>query len=445
MKPCSDSQLEALLNGGESEQVEFKSTWSKDLASKARKAICAFANDLPGHDTPGVLFVGVDDQGKPCGLPVTDELLRDLAEFHSDGKILPKPTLSVEKRWLKGVAVAVVTVQPAISPPVRVDGRIWVRKGPRQAIATPQDEQILNDRRRYRDQPFDARPAQGTSLQDLDLLWYERIYLPAAIAPDILEANDRTIEQRLASTRMVLDPQDPQPTHLGVLALGLRPLDVLPCCYLQFLRVDGTDPADPVLDAEAIDGKLVDVIRRCEEKLAAHNHTAVHFATSEQEQRRSTYPVAALQQLLRNAVMHRSYENASSPISVTWYADRLEILSPGGPVGMVNKETFGKPGYVAYRNPNLAAFLKDTGFVQRFGAGIATARRACEANGSPPPEFEVSDEAIRSTLKLAQPVGFGSAPLITATDVEIPLEPDLSSLQGLGNLDPGLPWPAGTP
>lgn len=445
MSSYSDSQLEALLNGGESEQVEFKSTWSKDAASKARKAVCAFANDLPGHNTPGVLFVGVDDQGKPCGLPVTDELLLNLAELSADDKILPKPTLRVEKRRLKGVDLAVVTVQPAISPPVRVDGRIWIRTGPRQAIATPQDEQALNDRRRYRDQPFDTRPVHGAALQDLDLLWYERVYLPAAVAPDVLEANDRTIEQRLASTRMILDPQDPQPTHLGVLALGLRPLDVLPCSYLQFLRVDGTDLADPVLDAETIDGKLVDVIRRCEEKLAAHNRTAVHFTTGEREQRRSTYPMAALQQLLRNAVMHRSYENTNSPISVTWYSDRLEILSPGGPVGLVNKKTFAKPGYVAYRNPNLAAFLKDAGFVQRFGVGIATARRACKANGNPPPEFEVSDEAIRSTLKLAQPVGFGSAPLITATDVEIPLEPDLSSLQGLDNLDPGLPWPAGTP
>ena len=404
MSPYSDRQLEALLNGGESEQVEFKSTWGKNLASKARKAVCAFANDLPERNTPGVLFVGVDDQGKPCGLPVTDELLRNLAELCDDDKILPKPTLSVEKRRLKGVYVAVVTVQPAISPPVRVDGRIWVRTGPRQAVATLQDEQVLNDRRRHRDQPFDARPAQGTSLHDLDLLWYERIYLPAAIALDVLEANDRTIEQRLASTRMVLDPQAPQPTHLGVLALGLRPLDVLPCSYLQFLRVDGTDLADPVLDAETIDGKLVDVIRRCEEKLEAHNRTAVHFATSEREQRRSTYPMAALQQLLRNAVMHRSYENASSPISVTWYSDRLEISSPGGPVGMVNKETFGRPGYVAYRNPNLAAFLKDMGFVQRFGAGIATARRACKANGNPPPEFEVSDVAICATIKRAHSV-----------------------------------------
>ena len=401
MKPCSDSQLEALLNGGESEQVEFKSTWSNDAASKARKAVCAFANDLPGHDTPGVLFVGVDDQGKPCGLPVTDKLLRNLAELRDDDKILPKPTLTVEKRRLKGVDVAVVTVWPAVSPPVRVDGRIWVRTGPRQAIATPQDEQVLSDRRRYRDQPFDARPAHGVALQDLDLLWYEQVYLPAAVAPDVLEANDRTIEQRLASTRMVLDPQDPQPTHLGVLALGLRPLDVLPCSYLQFLRVDGTDLADPVLDEEAIDGKLVDVIRRGEEKLAAHNHTAVHFTTGEREQRRSAYPMAALQQLVRNAVMHRSYERTNSPIRVTWYSDRLEILSPGGPVGMVNKETFGKPGYTDYRNPNLAAFLKDTGFVQRFGAGIATARRACEANGNPPPEFEVSDVAICATLKRA--------------------------------------------
>ena len=68
-------------------------------------------------------------------------------------------------------------------------------------------------------------------------------------------------------------------------------------------------------------------------------------------------------------------------------------------------ETFGQPGFTDYRNPNLAGFLKETGFAQRFGAGIATARRECERNGNPPPEFTVSNAAIVVTIRPAEMMG----------------------------------------
>lgn len=55
---------------------------------------------------------------------------------------------------LGSVGVAVLTVLPSDSPPVRFKRRIWVRVGPRRAIATSQEESILNERRRYRDRPL---------------------------------------------------------------------------------------------------------------------------------------------------------------------------------------------------------------------------------------------------------------------------------------------------
>ncbi len=46
-------------------------------------------------------------------------------------------------------------------------------------------------------------------------------------------------------------------------------------------------------------------------------------------------------------------------------------------------------GVADYRNPNLTEALRVLGFVQKFGVGIATARRELAANGNPPPEFVV--------------------------------------------------------
>ncbi|MFM9104923.1 MAG: ATP-binding protein [Cyanobium sp.] len=402
MSHYSDAELEALLVDTETDQVERKRAWTGNAPSKGREAVCAFANDLPDHGTPGVLIVGANDDGSPSHTPIDDQLLQTLSDIKTDGKIVPPPTLTVQKRLLKGADRAVVTVWPADSPPVRYDGRIWIRLGPRRDLATAQDERILNEKRRFRDQPFDARPCGSATWKDLDLAWYRETYLPMAVAPEVLEANERSLEEQLASTRMILSPAEPTPTHLGVLTLCDHGRDVLPCAYVQFLKLAGTSLADEPVDAEEFEGRLVDVIRLVEEKLMSHNRTTVDFKSGANERRTQLYPLVALQQLFRNAVLHRTYEHTQAPIRVYWYADRLEIFSPGGPVGIVTAETFGLPGYTDYRNPNLAGFLRETGFAQRFGAGIASARRECSRNGNPLPEFKISNLAIAVTLRPAE-------------------------------------------
>lgn len=50
--------LRKLLDDLESDLVERKESWAGDAPEKGRQAVCAFANDLPDHRKPGVLFVG---------------------------------------------------------------------------------------------------------------------------------------------------------------------------------------------------------------------------------------------------------------------------------------------------------------------------------------------------------------------------------------------------
>jgi ATP-dependent DNA helicase RecG len=401
MNPLNDDELNTLVKDLESDRVERKQTWKGDAPEKGRQAVCAFANDLPGHGLPGVLFVGIKDDGSPMGpdFAVTDELLKTLGDIKTDGKITPPPTLTVAKRHLKGRDIAVVTVWPADTPPVRLDGRIWIRIGPRRGQASAQDERILNEKRRHLDKAFDITPVYGCPLDELDRLAFEREFLPQAVAPDVLAANNRSYEDRLASLGLIASVDDPTPTVAGILALGKSPRTWLPGAYIQFLRIRGTAYADPVADAVELDGTLQNMLRRADEKFSAFLTTEVDFTTSTTEQRRTPYPLSALQQLLRNAVMHRTYEGTNAPIRLYWFDDRIEILSPGGPYGVVNAENFGKPGACDYRNQALAGILKVTGFVQRFGFGIAEARRALAANGNPPPEFQVEPTVIPATVR----------------------------------------------
>ncbi|QVL48378.1 MAG: ATP-binding protein [Thiocapsa sp.] len=164
MKPHADDALEAMLADLESDRVERKESLKGKAPDTVREAVCAFANDLAGHGTPGVVFIGARDDGTPVGLDITDELLRQLADIKTDGNIAPPPTLLVEKRHLQGKALAVITVWPCDTPPVRCRGRVHVRWGPRRGLASAQDERILNERRRHRDRPFDVQAVPSATI-----------------------------------------------------------------------------------------------------------------------------------------------------------------------------------------------------------------------------------------------------------------------------------------
>jgi ATP-dependent DNA helicase RecG len=390
----TDQELERMMADMESDLIERQESFKGDAPVKVREAVCAFANDLPGHGRAGVVFIGANDDGTPVPLAVTDELLRQLADIKTDGNTVPPPTMTVAKRVVGGAEIAVITVEPADSPPVRYKGRIHVRVGPRRGIASAQDERILNERRRHRDRPFDISEVPSAKLSDLSRRLFEEIYLPGAVAPETLELNDRSYEQRLAATKMIAAADQPAPTVLGLLVLGIRPRDFLPGAYVQFLRIAGQAMSDPITDELLVEGALQDVLRRLEDKLESHNRTAVDFTNGPVEQRAFTYPIVALQQLVRNAVLHRTYEATNAPARVTWYDDRIEIISPGGTYGVVNQENFGQAGLTDYRNPNLAEAMRVLGLVQRFGAGIPTAERELRKNGNPPPEYRVQPTAV---------------------------------------------------
>ena len=408
MKPLTDEALLTLLQDLESDRVERKQAWKGDAPEKGLQAVCAFANDLPNHGLPGVLFVGIQDNGTPMGpeFVVTDALLMTLADIKTDGKITPPPTLTVGKRDLLGRQLAVVTVWPADAPPVRLDGRIWIRTGPRRGQASAQDERVLNEKRRYRDRSFDAHPIEASALDDLSRSYFENEYLPQAVARDVLEVNGRSYEEQLASLALTASVDDPTPTVVGLLTLGKSPRTWVPSAYVQFLRIRGTEWGDPVVDEAEIDGNLDTMLRRLDEKLKATLAVSVDFTSgSTTELRSSRYPLSALQQLTRNAVMHRSYEGSNAPVRLYWFDDRIEISNPGGPYGAVTQENFGRPGVSDYRNPILAGVLKNMGFVQRFGFGIAEARRAMAANGNPALEFQVEPAHVMAILRQAPAEG----------------------------------------
>jgi ATP-dependent DNA helicase RecG len=237
-----DSELLSFLKDLESDSVERKESMSHP--DRIREAICAFANDPPGNQKPGVIFIGAKDDDSCSNLTIDDKLLLNLAAMRDDGLIQPFPSMEVKKKTLNGCKMAVVIVQPSLAPPIRFKGRTWIRVGPRRAYATPEEELRLAEKRCSLDLPYDLKPLSMANIDDFDIELFEHHYLPNAVALEVVGQNKRKPEDQLKALRF-LTPEG-IPTILGVLIIEKESRNYIPGAYIQFLRIDGTELTDPI-------------------------------------------------------------------------------------------------------------------------------------------------------------------------------------------------------
>jgi ATP-dependent DNA helicase RecG len=254
-------ELESRFREDEGDRVEHKRDAS-DLDT-LRKAICALANDLSGTGRSGVLFVGQADD-KSCGdLKITDRLVEQLTHLRGDGKILPYPDMNVVVLTISGSEVVAISIAPHDNPPVRMDGRTYVRVGLSTRVATADEERRLVEKRRWSTLFFDAKGISGATLEDLDLVRFTIEYLPSAVALDVLEENGRTQQEQLRALRLI--DQQGRPTATALLVVGKEPQAWLPGAYVQALRIAGTELADPIRDQKRIGGTIPDQIRQLDQ------------------------------------------------------------------------------------------------------------------------------------------------------------------------------------
>ncbi len=378
--------------------LEFKSTAKREgrRGDAIGKAVCAMANDLCGRGG-GDILIGVDDAGRPvAGVDTGDRALLALTDLRDDGRILDRPSFTVEPAVYRGSPVIRIQVRASATPPVRFEGCVWVRPGPTTRRANREDERVLAERRRAMDAPFDARPLALTSPSDLDLDVFRQSYLPSMVAPEVIEENGRPIELQLSSLHLVTP--DGNPTALGLLTVGLDPGSRIPGAYVQFVRYQGTDLDAPIADEQELRQNLVGLAGRLEPLLRSNLRTRL-IEDGFRETPQPDYPLEALREICMNALMHRNYETSYAPTRIAWFEDRIEVTNPGGPFGQVREDNFDR--VTDYRNPSLAAAMKGLGYVNRFGRGVGRVRKALESNGNPAAEFQVDDASWAVVIRRA--------------------------------------------
>lgn len=86
-------------------------------------------------------------------------------------------------------------------------------------------------------------------------------------------------------------------------------------------------------------------------------------------QDRYEIPIEALREAVVNAVVHRDYLMSSASIIIRIFDDRVEIDSPGLPLGF--DVTDPESGRSVIRNQVIASVFEVIGFIERYGTGIS--------------------------------------------------------------------------
>jgi len=289
--------------------------------------------------------------------------------------------------------VAVVTIQPSDLPPVRYKGKVYVRIGPRKAIANEQEERMLAERRALTATTLDAQPCLEALFTDLSAALFEE-YRARAVDEDTIAANHRSIEEQMASLRFYSHRYN-CPTNAGVLLFGRKPRYFFPGQYVQFLLFPGTDMTEVPLDQAEIEGDLAAMLREIELRIRTVNTRALQQTAGWHEKIQPDYPEWAVRELLLNALVHRDFAS-TSPVRFYVFTNRIEITNPGGLYGSSRPENF--PTVNAYRNPIVAEAAKTLGYINRFGYGVQRAKALLAANGNPEPTFEFSSVWVKATI-----------------------------------------------
>src|SRR5260370_780038 len=134
-----------------------------------------------------------------------------------------------------------------------------------------------------------------------------------------------------------------------MLLFGKDPDTFVPGAYVQYVRYEGESQAADVLVEKRFDGDLLQVMRSLDQLARDVAGARPVRQTNLGDTTVQDYPEIALHELFMNAVVHRNYDNSTTPISINHFSDRIEIQNPGSVFGDLTRGQF--PNAVSYRKP----------------------------------------------------------------------------------------------
>jgi ATP-dependent DNA helicase RecG len=334
------------------------------------KSVSAFANE---HD--GWILFGVSDQGEVFGI-TNGQQLRLKVENAINDNIQPRPYYEIESQQADGHDVLIVKVFKGEYTPYFYNSKAYIRSDTAsvEADRTRLNQLILAGQNIFFDQS--ESPEQTLTFDNLERFMRQRLKI-SRLNKDLLRTLDLVRKDKYTNAAALLSDQNP--VNHAVLTLIAYSSDLM----------------------NIVDRKILDhqsVLIQFESSLQfLYKHSQVsEIITGAYRQTIEEIPLIAYREAIANAIVHRDYQSKGQ-IKVEFYADRVEIISPGSLPAGISRDEYLDGRLSIPRNRVLSDVFLRLGIIEKLATGIRRIKE-CYQSFAKKPVFLVYENCITVVL-----------------------------------------------
>lgn len=347
----------------EKQNIEYKRNWHESYL----KWICGFANSKGGK-----LYIGIDDNEKILGISNYKELMEQLPnKFRDILGVYAEINLynEEEKHYLE-------IIVPRYDVPISLRGKYYIRTGStlQELTGLALNEFIL----KRTGKNWDDIPEQRATIYDIDKQSIKQFIEDAGKANRInIEANIKP-NDLLDKLRLT---EDGALKRGALILFGKDPGKFYPNISVKIGKFGKSD-ADLKFH-EVIEGNLIQLKQRIEVTL--NTKFFIHPIDFKGMQRveKDEYPVAAVREMVLNALVHRNYMGSQTQIRL--YDDNFGIWNDGGLPDELTEDDLKRTHRSKPRNPIIADVCFKAGYIDTWGRGTIKIIEACKEHNLPEP------------------------------------------------------------
>ncbi len=360
----------------EQQNIEYKQSWHDDYL----KTIVGFSNSQGG-----TVYIGKNDDGKVVGVADHTKLLETLPNKIRDVLGIMPQVNRLEEKGLHYIEI--VTLPYAV--PISLRGAYYIRVGSttQELKGNALTEFLL----RKTGKTWDDVTEPLASLNDIDAGAVERFLNAAKKSGRLPEVEGLSLPELLEKLRLL---EEGKIKRAAVVLFGKDPGRFYPNMVVKIGRFRANDY--DLLFQETAEGNLIQLLQDVPEILNKKFFVKpVHFEGLLRIEK-GEYPVAALREMLLNALVHRDY--MGSTVQIRMYDDHFSIWNEGLLPQGLTPEALRQQHSSRPRNPILADVCFKGGYIDAWGSGTLKIINSCRDAGLPEPEIKEKDGGIMVTL-----------------------------------------------
>lgn len=360
----------------ESQNIEWKQTWRDEYL----KWICGFANAQGG-----AIYIGKNDAGKVVGIHNSKKLLENLPNKIRDTMGI---VCDVNLKTNGALEFIEIIVKP-YAVPVSYRGRYYYRTGSTKMELTGNalNEFLL----KKAGKTWDDVVEEKATIKDIDANSVQGFINDANVSGRLPNVSGLSTIEVLEKLRVA---QNGELKRAAIILFGKDPNQFYPNVKIKIGRFSGTD--EDLTFQEIEEGNLIQLLFNVPQQLNNKFLTKRIDFKGLQRIEIGDYPVAAVREMILNALVHKNY--MGSTIQLRVYDNKLSIWNEGNLPEGINSEALKKVHNSRPRNPIIADVCFKAGYIDAWGRGTLKIFKSCEEAALPEPEIKPFDGGVLVTL-----------------------------------------------